>query len=185
MSILSDLAPENSRFPTTPSPTARQPVLAWVLALLLLLGGGFWLYYITQVADKPAKEIVPDNSLGSVSEPKPQALPTPTATTADAPPVAAVGSATIRNEPQIKNSGEASPEANVFQAMQRELQSPPPEEQAKAPAAKSGAAETPKVTESKPASGSRKQVASTPSKSTSGTRKHGERDIEIINAIVK
>nr|MBL8411506.1 hypothetical protein [Dechloromonas sp.] len=187
MSILSDLAPENSKLPANAPHAGKPPIVAWLLALLMLAGGGIWLYWSMQhSANTIASPIPPVQLVERVSEV--QAQPS----TPDQAPIAIIrtpseGSATIRNDIQTANGHSEKATGNIFQTMQKELETPSPSRPSERLTKERSVTSQKKEESLVVASGKSQAKTSTPAKQNSkaGSKKHEERDIEIISAIVK
>lgn len=188
MSILSDLDPKNAKIPATSAPRQSRNT-AWMLALLLLIGGIFW-FYLAQPSDMigtvdaslPLDQAAGSNEhlLASAA----QTAPLPSAENREE-----TGSALIHSAPATEATTVASEESpNVFQQLQKELDATPsaatdivakPAGQQKQASNKmsSKVGRAKKATRSaSTASGQRPtKTAATPS----------ERDINIISAIVR
>lgn len=187
MSILSDLAPENSKLPANTPAAGKPPIVAWLLALLMLTGGGIWLYWSMQYsANTTATPITPVQVAERANEARTQA------SAPDQSPMAIArapgeGSATIRNDIQTGGSHSEKPSGNIFQTMQKELENPSPMRPSERSTKEASVANQKKEGSQVVASGKSQAKASTPAKQNSkaGNKKHEERDIEIISAIVK
>lgn len=189
MSILSDLAPENSKLPANTPHEGKPPVIAWLLALLMLAGGGIWLSWSMQQSASTTPT-PPTSAQGAESASMDRAQPT----TLDQVPTdiartSGASSATIlRSEVPAKAGHPEQPSENIFQTMQKELENSPSRMQTSERATREAAMTNQRKEGNRGvASGKSQAKATSPAKQNpkAGNKKHEERDIEIISAIVK